>query len=290
MERLFVGSLFLLLISNFVHATHVASAQDIYEPDNEADKARSVSVGAFPRQQNLHGADDEDWILFWAGEENQYEIFLNNKGDIDLKIQLYKENDLILLRGKDDGFEGQDETVQLKYPFGEGFYLARIFLAPDTLHSANNAYEISVNYITAPVTITVSGTVRDLKTKTPIANILVLSDNPAGFKAGYKTESDGYYELHIDPTAFCLQAKQICEKPLDLYLSQVGVCENEPSSEVEKNIILSQAGLQKVIEILQLISGMASSFQAGNICDLNGDNRIGIGEAIFILQKMANIR
>ena len=281
-------SAFVLAIFFCLIASH-ALAEDDYEPDNTREQARSISVGAFPRQHNFHAPDDEDWIRFWAISGKNYTIHAENRGDSDIVIELYAKHDPAFEIQKDEGFEGEDERLQFTVPpNGEGLYFARIRLHDETSFTGNNDYWLSVYRPTAPETIVVTGRVRDAATRSSLGGMVVLSDSGMG----YPTEPDGYYELHLDPIRFSLETKPFAADSVPKYFSYRYVWPNDspPPPALEKDIHLLPETLSGAILLLRFLAGAETEPLLEDIHDLTGSGRPGLEDCIYILQKVAEIR
>lgn len=210
-----------------------------------------------------------------------------NTGDSDLVIELFSENGQQLIKTEDIGMDGEDETLEYTCPStGEGIYLARIRLYDGTTFTGNNGYQLTVYHPIAPEIIMVSGRVRDVNSQALVPNIIVISDSGEG----YITEPDGFYELYLEPAQFCLRIRQRCLSPITPYSSCGPICyDTIPPQTVQQDINLCPPPLTTVVEVLKLLCAAQTSLSANDLCDVNGDSRPGLEEAIHLLRRIAEI-
>jgi hypothetical protein len=264
-------------------------AEDSFEPDDSRQLARSISVGGFPRQQDFHSSEDEDWVLFWGSAGKSYTIHANNQGEADIVIEVFSDADESFSDRQNEEPIGGNEKLQFDVGNdGEGVYFARISLYEKAPYSTNNGYWLTVYHPNADETITVSGYVKEEGNRS-VDKVLVLSSNGEG----YVTESDGYYQLNFDPIPFCLETRPICGRSKFILSSCERPCRStapSPGDDIDEDINMCSPNLEIAIKLLHLIAGKETDFFGADICDLTNDKRLGLEEAVYVLQKVAQLR
>lgn len=141
---------------------------DMYEPDNAYDEAGVVVVYDQKYQlHNFHQEEDEDWIKFFAIENEKYNIEVS-ENDCNLVFELYDttptgSNWLIQLNTinfniDEDWTCPQDEDDE---DDGGDVYFARVYPVNPSACIATATYSLRINPTTAPFPGTIYGIVKN---------------------------------------------------------------------------------------------------------------------------------
>ncbi|HBI14955.1 MAG TPA: hypothetical protein DDY20_05500 [Desulfobulbaceae bacterium] len=193
--------LLFLLVSSL--SLRPAFAQDAYEKDNTYLDAGVIVINDLTFQKHdLHTADDQDWIMFFALESTNYQVEITNAGSgIDPFIELYDTDGTSLLVSPIDvNGPGGDETLLWHCPQGkEGIYFARIGHVASSPYGSETGYRLELiipGLFSLPEYLT--GTIRNGSAlPVAMARISVITDT--GAKGSGISLPNGSFILCLEP-------------------------------------------------------------------------------------------
>lgn len=137
-------------------------ARDRSEPNNNADDARFLGVGAKQQspldvtlERNLHTAGDEDWYYFRLQEAiapgSQVSLsFDNDAGDIDMELYGEQRDGSLELIDTSESTDDEEAFDLSSLELAPGYYYVRVYGAP--LENVVNSYELTLD-LPAPTSV-----------------------------------------------------------------------------------------------------------------------------------------
>ncbi|QTA92340.1 PEGA domain-containing protein [Desulfonema magnum] len=129
---------------------------DEYEEDDKFSQARVIVInnsadsaknGDSVQPHNFHDAGDEDWMMFYGIAGQIYTVHAETESlgsNCDPVIELYDTDGVTLLKSKNDGIEGKNETLLWKDCSRDDIYYVRLrSFSPDAF-GEDTAYELTV--------------------------------------------------------------------------------------------------------------------------------------------------
>ena len=131
--------------TNYDLSVRAGSASgDVYEPDDSAAQARTLTTDGATQTHTIHIANDNDWVKFDAVAGNQYVIQTANLGsNMDTYLHLYDTNGTTELARDDDSGGGYASRIGWLAP-ASGTYFVRAHHYSGTLFGAGANYDLSV--------------------------------------------------------------------------------------------------------------------------------------------------
>lgn len=277
---LFGAILIIFILTGFSYAS------DIYEPDDNYSDASKIIVneGAW-QKHTLHIDSDEDWIKFFGlhnekeNKPTQYTIELKNREcNSDMTLELFKNSSFETpFFTKNNISQNEIVTVDLTCT-KPTLYFIRVSLTG--LCCAYCAYDIKVYRPYGEHNVTIHGkATRSGDDSKPAANIKVTTN----IGCGDITDDEGNFVFLLPPESFVLKVDETnFLKYRSFYEAQ------EIGSEITNNISLIPINLgEGLLPILKMLTGIEYPKIIDEKSDLNNDGKIGLEEAIFILQHVA---
>jgi len=264
---------------------------DSSEPDSAFDKAVGVQVGKTV-SHNFHEPGDTDWVKFLAISGKTYTLRTKIPGaSCDTVIELYKKENgtpLLLTGPVNAAGAGAGEAFNWTCPKSDIYYV-KVSNADPQVFGKNISYDLEIYQATAGGTGTIQG---------------VITDNYGKAVSGAKVFTSGGGDLSMENGAFSIThpgGTYTLTVEADGHLSSevsVTLAENQT---VTKNITLTQIYVYKgdvngdgntdladVIAALRIAGGISQFVRTE--ADVNNDGRIGLEEAVYVLQKVAGLR
>lgn len=271
---------------------------DEYEQDDTFEEAGIIVLNdPTPQTHNFHDPGDADWVIFYGLQGKTYTLRADNvNASSNAVIELYDTDGLKVLKSSrnDESTAGTNVSIDWISP-EDGIYPVKITNFNSNYFGENIVYEFEIYRPSAAGEGILKGKVHQ-----------ILNDDPI-YKARIRTtqsgsaisEADGSYILYEDApsagTSYTLIAEaggyRKYEKVGILFDPDEATTENIPMTPDSIEILPGDLypdgkwDLDDLILGLQTAAGMdvSVSFQA----DVDGDGRIGLEEAIYILQKIS---
>jgi len=153
---------------------------DSYEIDDSFEQSNTIVLNnEAPQAHSFHDIGDQDWVKFYAVNEEIYSIAVNNAGtNCDAVIELHDMDGATILDNMDDVGKGESEVLEWTCP-QDGIYYVKISQFDPNDVGENTDYELSVNNPIGPISGFVIGTVTDAENGDPISGALIKSNDNA---------------------------------------------------------------------------------------------------------------
>jgi hypothetical protein len=264
---------------------------DDYEPDDEFTKANPIILNSTtPQQHSFHKFGDTDWIKFYGISGYYYRIDVNNSDTSNAEISIFAADGITELKESltSNDTTGKQMSLEWDCP-ANGVYYVRLRNFDPYFFGKALHYELKILQPCPCFSGSVSGRVTDKVSGKPLKDVIIKT-NHGGSAI---TDADGNYKLishWIGSNILVaeLDGYERVESPITIFQDQ----------EISLNISMSFAkgdvngdgntDLADVIAALRAASGNAQSVRTE--ADVNNDGRIGLEEAVYVLQKVARIR
>lgn len=278
-------------------AVHQKAGPDVFETDDSPADAGPVIVDAAEAQhRNFHDDGDKDWIRFYAKAGEIYEIVTENLGDdCDTVVQVFDTDGVTPLTdlaqfGDNNGF-GVGESIPWSCPTN-GIYYIRITHADPSAFGPACRYDFRVNNTKADYPGLVYGRVVDAAGR-GIAGGKVHSD--LGGDAAL-TFTDGYFCMSLPAVTHSITA----DAPAFSQAVQTGI---NLTSTIHRVLNFALAGpapgnvdgdaaltLADAISLLKIAARIDTAESVDISADVDGDSRLGLPEALYVIQHVADRR
>ncbi|MCP4348499.1 MAG: hypothetical protein GY795_23695 [Desulfobacterales bacterium] len=269
------------------YVTHSDLNGDDYECDDDSDRAEVIVLHGGKQHHSFHDSGDADWVKFYALPGEPYNISVTNLDDsCDAVIEVYNTDGISLLaKSENSDDDAGNEMLRWECPEGkDGIYFVRLknLEGPS---GENVLYDLEVYSPEAPPPFfgIIDGKVENASGY-PIKGAVLLTDRPT---SGITIE-DGTYDIIQPPGTWSITAEASGYKkslPSPVVISdpdgQTVDFVLEPIGDVDGN---KKTDMADAILALQVAAGLNS----GNIdmsADINSDGKIGIEEAVYVLQR-----
>ena len=179
-------------------AISAAAEPDDYESDNSYDTANIIILNSdTPQPHNFHEAGDQDWVKFFGLAGKAYHITASNTGNADIIIRLCGTDGRTVLKKKDGGLEGEDESLSSDPLPQDGIFyvmLSDVSAASDE----DKGYELTALLSEAPQAVPFDGSVRDAFSDNPLGDTMIRSTQ--NFTA-LSENGDGAFVMYHEPLA-----------------------------------------------------------------------------------------
>ncbi len=271
------------------HSYGIAVSPDIYEGD-EGDSTCQTANAILPhiygtklpqkyfepQVHNFHEVGDKDFVKFYArADYKRYSIDMvftnNNCGKCDAVIKLYTSDCEFIEEFDDYGYERESAKL---LPDTDGIYYVEIVQYNSEVCGSETEYTLKVDVPIAPGDALLYGTV------IPSVKNTVVRTN-AGRQA--LSTLEGLYYMQHEPGSFTMYAEAI---GYPVYEMPISFKEDEYK---ELDIYLDE--LAALISVLKSVVGINTSQPLYAVsADKNGDGRIGTEEAVYIMQRVSELR
>jgi len=279
----------IMCITMMLSFSAFAASKDNYEDDNSYEQARKIIVNLEePQLRNFHEATDQDWIKFYGFQGRSYVIEAINRGTSDLYIELYDAEDMsepIKIQNT-PLYPLSDEILSFRNCPHNGIYYAKIRLNSSGSFSENTAYELTAYILEGVKEKTIYGVVTDAVTGSGIGDVLLITNQNM---SDFSCQVDGSYKI-IDhpPNDFEMYARRVIrEIQEDDYLSCIIHDNLSQNENREINIGMIPVNMSGLILILQIVAGSPTNYFISWEQDIDGDGKIGLAEAVYTMQKIA---
>jgi len=275
---------------------------DVCEPDDGFEQANALVIDAATpvlnvMRHNLHDFGDQDWFKFLAFEGKIYEFWVKNPGDLcDAVIALYQPDGITLVKEQSLTFEGEDELMNWACPQGgDGIYYVKIRGLDPNIVGIGTEYELVIYDPVMPFPGYIEGTVTNAVSGTAVGNAVIVTSG----NVGCFSHSSGYFLMIHPPGDFTLNAQCTGYEPTShlITISEATLTNRHIALAPLKGDINSDGSvdLTDVVLTLQVMAGIDTTGlvrpdYAGSNQDVNMDLRVGLEEALFVLQHLAELR
>ncbi len=306
-----------ILFTRFVLAEETGI--DVYENDNFLKSAKIIILNNESSQKhNLYETNDEDWVKFFGLRDETYEVKAENVGrNCNIVIELYDKNETFL-KDENTGTEGDDALLTFSTPEDDIYYI-KIYNISE-LSGNDTGYSLSLNFPKAPVVALFHGDVEDAVSKSRLGNVMIRTEE--NFSALSDENADGTYNLYhstdeslLTRLTARLSGYQVFTKPVfttgtgfktpvntggkrddTVLVEWDGLIEMVPKGDITGD---GKIDLADAVAALQTAAGTAvpgtvrpdyiasEKYKIASEADVNGDDKVGLEEAIHILKKQA---
>lgn len=258
---------------------------DDYEDDDNWEKANAISLNSqvpehrdipgyeWKQDHNFHDQNDEDWVLYYAfARDENYKLEVFDPGSrCDAAIEIYSETDFAHpIAVKDDFLAGEREYIEWQCK-QDGMYYFRIRQADPGVYGDNTGYSLTLTIPKGAYPGVVYGSVSPrVRTTITTSGRCSAVTNSAG--SYYMPHPAGTFKMTARATGYRVYYASFTLKPLQrLY----------------KTIYLRRAASRRGTETPGQESSAVRSVQVVNPeADVNGDDRIGMVEVMYLLRKI----
>ncbi len=278
---------------------HNSHTQDVYEEDDNYEQARVIVISDNPQRHNFHDPGDQDWVKFHGISENCYTIEVTGLGaDCDAVIEVYDPDGTTMLYSEEDGIEGHKKYLDFILS-ADGIYYVKIKNSNPDIFNEETEYDLKIYYPESHPSAYSSGHISDKDTGEPIETAKIKTG--AGMSA--ISLSNGTFNMRHDPGTYTLTAEadgyetysaefEIKETGTpDINISMKPIITN-PSNQAGDIDNSGTADLQDCILALKVLTGIIAD-DTGPVyqeADANNDKKIGMAEAVYILQNISGLR
>jgi hypothetical protein len=276
----------------------IQSDSDDYEPDDDFSQANIIVLEKF-QDHNIHKSGDADWVKFYGISGLHYKINVNNLSSIsNVLIEIYDSSGITKLKSTENSAATAGNPILLEWDCPtDGIYYVKFKDFTDSF-GANVRYNIQISQPTAPVSGRIEGTVKDSVSKLPVGNVIITTTQK---RSALSSPNDGYYTMENHPAeSYTLTAKADGYQTFTVSgtLSASGVVTQDISLIPSGSVIFEKGDLNKdksvnltdAIIALRVLAGLGFSGTYDIQTDVNGDNKVGMEEVIYILQKAAGLK
>lgn len=205
-----------------------ALSPDSYENDNIISQAALITLNGKSQSHNFHTQGDEDWVKFYGIKTETYTIKVSNPGeDCDAIVELYDTDGATMLKSKDFGLQGENESMDWECP-EHGIYYVRISHYLQSF-GEKMTYTLDMFRTHSCLTGIVTGTVTNAFLKEPVKDACISTDpNDSAI-----SQADGAYQIVACDFSETLFVKA---EGFDLFSTPVTVPTQET---ITKNITLT---------------------------------------------------
>jgi hypothetical protein len=278
---------------------------DSYEEDDTFSKANVIVLNnPAPQSHNFHDVGDEDWVKFYGISGETYKIKTNNLSVVcNTVIEVFESSGTTSVAGpKNNADAGYDEFLEWTCT-QDGVYYVKISSANSNF-GETVSYELKVYQPVGPFAGWLDGHVKDaVSTSSPIGDVVITTS--ADKAAISWPEADiGYYLIinhppNIPGERFTLRARVEGYATYEdtFYLPESGCTTVDIymvpliKGDISGDGFVDQADLSLALQVLAGMNpaGIRPDYVASG-GDVNGDNRIGMEEVIYIREKISGIR
>lgn len=284
-------------------SSEVIKACDFYEPDNRPDDATVIFTKRDRQEHNFYASGDIDWIVFHAIANEVYEIKVSDLGaDCNVKIAIYEEGNFF------DPLRERENSELLSWMCPEtGIYYVKLANMRSNASGENTDYSVEIERTIAPPSDgRIEGYVYDACTENPITKAQIettgkesnLSKNIESVDANkeygigyYELEhSAGEYEILVEAEGYAsitnpINVREMEKISRDFYMLSSGANPSPGDINADNSIDLEDA-----ITALKISANIDSANCVYIGADVNNDGRIGVEDAIYILQWVASTK
>jgi len=289
---------------------------DVYESDDTYDIANIIVIDNVTAQQHtFHDVDDTDWVRFYGVAGKTYEIKAENVSpSADVVVVLYDTDGQTQLTNPDNigdnGINGEGELISWQCP-SDGIYYAKVYEYYGN-SGQDYSYDMRVYQPVGAGTGRLVGRISD-DLNNGISGALVQSDAgmtaislPSGYyimflpigtysvtatTAGYMANVQSSVEVANEGTTML----NFVMLDADADTDGDGIPNIEdafPNDPIDKGDMNNDSNVDIIDAILSLqaMAGLGSASDVYKQADVNGDNKIGLEEVIYILQMVSILR
>jgi hypothetical protein len=271
---------------------------DVYEEDDSSATSNVIISNRVEAQRhNFHDNGDEDWVKFYAMAGESYEIKTENlEDDCDTVISLLDASGTSVVATRDDWGYGLNEILSWLCP-AEGLYYVMVAQYDESDYGSDTGYDLRVYQPVGPFTGWIEGQVNDTVSGSPIDDVVITtSANRSAIGLG-----TGYYMIMDHPAGgpFTLTART---GGYSLFTDSVNVPEGDietkdiemdplTKGDINGDGVLTQADVDLALQVMagKNPAGIRGDYATSGV-DVNGDNRIGMEEVIYIKERIEGVR
>ncbi len=268
---------------------------DDYEEDDTFTQANVIVINDdIPQYHYFHNIGDEDWVKFYGRSGQTYSIKAGKLGPLcDPIIEVYGSDGKTIIPGEISGVQGKYRILSLKCP-QDGVYFVRVRNSPANIFGTETAYELEVYFPYSENVGHIIGYVSDCCSgESAAVNIRVVENSV--YTAISDLEGLHNYKIkYIDVGTYTLAVDGY-----ETYLCEGDSCEVtvKYSETASKNICVCVCSvcsvcintLSRAVLALKVAAGINT--MGSLICfDKDNDGKIGLEDAVYILQKVSEIR
>ncbi len=272
------------------YVTRDVNADD-YEQDDKFTQANAVTINDKNFQNhNFHDEGDEDWIKFYGISGEIYITEVNNKNShCDVVIEIIDtDGTTVLAVSENEETAGKENSLEWFCP-QDGLYYVKFRNMNPNHFDRYMKYDLRILIKIGPDDKYITGRVTDAISGRPIEGATIKTDGGAS-----GTSSDnGMYNMLQEPSKYTLTLTAEADG-YEKFEIQV-IVEEDITRNI--NMMLAKGNvngdrstdLADAVLVLQIMVGQTELFFYKQT-EINNNKRIGLEEAIYILQKTAELR
>lgn len=265
---------------------------DEFEPDDDQIVGASAFLlnGSSSQKHSFHVSDDTDWIKFMGVNSCHYIVQVNNVSPVcNPTISVYNHNfDIVIPNDEKKGEIGDDEFIEF-ISSNDHIYYLKVNNGSPHLFGNNVTYEINIyRPIASSVAGYIEGTVTDIYGER-INNALIWTSGGGSAISGV----DGSYQIKDAAGEVILKARAD-----NYYTFEKSVIIEEGQIQLQDIMLMhlgagdltddGEINLLDLILTLKLLAGNSDTIPIKIDSDTDGDRKIGLPEAIWILKEISN--
>ncbi|MCP4352421.1 MAG: hypothetical protein GY795_43735 [Desulfobacterales bacterium] len=278
---------------------HNSQGHDAYEEDDNYEQARAIVINDNPRRHNFHAHGDEDWVKFYGISENWYTIEVTNLGaDCDAVIELYDSDSTKITDSEEQGIEDHKKILDFILS-ADGIYYVKIKNSDPEIFNEETEYDLRIYYPEFRPSSYLSGRISDKDTGEPVeaakiktgADMSAISLINGTFNMRHDAgtyiltaEADGYETYSAE-----IEIRETGTPDINISMKPITVTPSDQTGDIDNS---GATDLQDCILALKILTGINAD-DASPVykeADANNDKKIGMAEAVYILQNISGLR
>ncbi|CAN2047959.1 hypothetical protein GMMP1_540047 [Candidatus Magnetomoraceae bacterium gMMP-1] len=269
----------------------LGNAQDLYENDNEFTKANIIVMDSpAPQYHNFHSPDDQDWLMFYGVKGEHYEIALTDLG-CNTAIELYDSDGTTIL--KNSLSKSSEDKFMSWTCTREGRYYIKIKKINLNNYTLNTEYNIKIYRPIAIFPGFISGTITDVLGK-PINGVNIKTNGGASTISSDNgtyviVDDEGRYTLTANADGYQAYTTQVTILPLDEIVLNF-LLHSDICGDVNENQRLDIGDAMFIAQYLVNTREFSNESVSVNLGDVNCNGELDIGDAMFIAKYLVETR
>lgn len=256
---------------------------DIYETDDTQAHANVIVLNDTEAQlHTFHVGSDTDWVKFLAIQGQSYEVRVQNTSpNCDVVLQVIEADGTVF--DIDDYLSGENEYHTWQSNKKGLVYAAVSPWSGDQIDCEGTSYELVAYIPSLPTLALFTGTITNSLTGDGVGDALLETNE--SFSAISLIDT-GTYEMLHEP----IESGELFVYADGFDTSQTTISAPDADTTVPLDISLSPAvTLEHAVIAIKVLAGLSPGGIL-DVPDLYSDGQIGMPEAIYVLQRLANVR
>ena len=272
---------------------------DIYENDDTYSDGNMIFTEGSVQRHNFHDEEEKDWVKFYGNADKTYEIITDNLETSCTPVTTLYDTDGTTILGDTTG------TAPLSWRCPEdGIYYAVVAQANPSVYGENTGYDLSISIPEGGLGLLQGYVISTNNELIEGAKVIVTyttgnSDSQTTSNTGkYKfTPSEGFWPVHVEADGYIHSEEYVDIGKDTSKVFWVTGADPVIKGDINDDKVVDQSDAGVVLVVLT--GGSPSSGTcpdcirpdyAGSGVDVNGDDKIGPEELVYILEIINGLR